>query len=39
MYCFSLKMKWGYISAYKLETEGALLLPVSITQKTKAVWS
>jgi len=28
-------MKWGYISAQKLETYRARLLPVSISLKTK----
>ena len=28
-------MKWGYISAYKLDTDRALLLPVPISLKTK----
>ena len=37
MYTFSLKIKWGYISAYNLETERALLLPVSISLKTEAI--
>ena len=32
-------MKQGYISAYKLDTEPALLLPVSISLKTKVVRS
>ena len=35
----SLKVKWGYISAYNLETERALLLPVSISLKIKAIIS
>ena len=35
MYTFSLKIKWGYISAYNLETERALLLPVSISLKPR----
>jgi len=32
-------MPWGYISAYKLDTERALLLPVSISLKAKAIRS
>ena len=28
-------MKWGYISAEKLDTDRALLLPVSISLKTR----
>jgi len=32
-------MKWGYISAQKFNTERALLLPVSISLKTKAIRS
>ena len=36
MYTFSLKIKWGYISAYNLETQRAPLLPVSLSLKTKA---
>jgi len=28
-------VKWGYISAYKLETESAIILPVSILLKTR----
>jgi len=36
---FSLKMKRGYISAYTLDTERALLLPVSISVKTKGISS
>ena len=35
----SLKMKWGYISADKLNTERALLLPVYISLKTKLIRS
>ena len=38
-YSFSLKMKWGYISAEKLDTERALLLPVYISLKTKFIMS
>ena len=37
MYTFSLKIKWGYISASNLETERALLLPVSISLKQSLV--
>jgi len=29
-------MKWDYITAKKLDTERALLLPVSVLLKTKA---
>jgi len=32
-------VKWGYISAWKLDTDRALLLPVSISVKTKAIRS
>ena len=38
-YSFSLKMKWGYISAEKLNTERALFLPVYISLKTKFIRS
>ena len=32
-------MKWGYISAEKLDTERALILPVYISLKTKFIMS
>ena len=36
-YSFSLKVKWGYISAQKLESEHSKSLAVSISLKTKAI--
>ena len=36
-YCFSLKVKWGYISAQKLESERSKSLAVSISPKTRAI--
>ena len=38
-YSFSLKMKWGYISAEELNTERALLSLVYISLKTKFIMS
>ena len=35
----SLKMKWGYISADKLNTERAFLLPVYISVKNQFIRS
>jgi len=34
---FSLKIKRSFISAYKVETEHAIVLPVSVLRKTKAI--
>ena len=34
---FSVKVKWGYISAQKLESERSKSLAVSISVKTKAI--
>ena len=36
-YSMSLKVKWGYISAQKLETERSKSFAVSISLKTKAI--
>ena len=38
-YCFSLKVKWGYISAQKLESERSKSFAVSISLQTKAIRS
>jgi len=38
-FSFSLKVKWGYISAYKLETKRGNVLPVSISLQTKVIGS
>ena len=38
-YSMSLKVRWGYIWTKKLDTQCALLLRVSISVKTKAIWS
>jgi len=35
-YSISLKVKWGYILAWKLETEREIVLPVSISQKNQS---
>jgi len=35
----SVKIKWGYISASKLETELAIIFPLSISLQTKAITS
>jgi len=32
-------MKWGFVSAQKLEAERAIVLPLSISPKTKAIRS
>ena len=36
-YSFSLKVKWGYISSQKLESEPSKSFAVSISLKTKAI--
>ena len=36
-YSMSLKVKWAYISAQKLKTEGSKSFPLSISLQTKAI--
>jgi len=36
-YSFGLKVKWGYISAQKLDSERSESFPVSISLQTKAI--
>jgi len=38
-YFFRIKISWGYISASKLETERAIIFPLSISVQTKAITS
>ena len=38
-YCFSLKVKWGSISAQKLQSERCKKFAVSISLQTKAIKS
>jgi len=38
-YSFSLKVKWGYMSAQKLESERLKSFAVSISLQTKAIRS
>ena len=38
-YCFSLKVKWGFIPAQELERERSKSFPVFISLRTKAIRS
>ena len=38
-YSFSLKVKWGYISAQKLQSGRFKIYAVRISVQTKAIWS